>query len=137
MITAIDTNIVSALWSADPSAPAVAETLDRVDREGKLIVCGAVYAEMLAHPKATVSFVDSFLARTRIAVDFDLGAEVWREAGRRFAIYCQRRRRSGGAEPKRLLADFLVGAHALLRANRLFTLDAARYRRDFSEIHML
>src|SRR5271157_3696242 len=117
MITAIDTNIPSALWSAKPLAAGIAEALARAAGDGSLRVCGAVYAELLAYPKATPEFVDSFFRSTRVTVDFELGEEVWREAGRRFAVYCQRRRRSG-SEFKRLLVDFVVGAHALLRANR-------------------
>jgi hypothetical protein len=137
MITAIDTNIPSALWSAKPLAAGIAEALARAAGDGSLRVCGAVYAELLAYPKATPEFVDSFFRDTRVTVDFELGEEVWREAGRRFAVYCQRRRRSGGSEFKRLLVDFVVGAHALLRANRLFTLEAARYQRDFPELQLI
>jgi predicted nucleic acid-binding protein len=137
MITAIDTNIPSALWSAKPVALPVAATLTRAAAEGMVMACGAVYAELLAYPNATQEFVDEFFRRTRVAVEFELSEEIWREAGRRFAAYCQRRRRSGAGESKRLLVDFVVGAHALVRANRLFTLDALRYRRDFPELPLI
>ena len=39
--------------------------------------------------------------------------------------------------PKRLLADFVIGAHALYSADRLLTLDEGRYRRDFPELKLL
>ena len=80
---------------------------------------------------------ETFLGDTRISVEFDLSQDVWIEAGRRFAEYSKRRRRSGVGEPKRLLVDFLVGAHALLRADRLYTPDASRYKRDFPELDLL
>jgi len=67
------------------------------------------YAELLAYAGATGEFVERFLGDTRILVEFDFSREVWL-AGGRFAAYCHRRRRSGGSESKRLLADFLVGA---------------------------
>ena len=67
------------------------------------------YAELFAYPGATGEFVERFLGDTRILVEFDFSREVWL-AGGRFAAYCHRRRRSGGSESKRLLADFLVGA---------------------------
>jgi predicted nucleic acid-binding protein len=38
---------------------------------------------------------------------------------------------SGGGNPKRLLVDFLIGAHAILKDDRLLTLDASCYREDF------
>jgi len=137
MITALDTNIPSALWSGPPLAAGISASLARASQEGTLVVCGVVYAELLAYPGATGGFVERFLEDTRILVEFDFSREVWLSVGERFAAYCHRRRRSGGSESKRLLADFLVGAHAMLRADRLFTLDPARYRRDFPELRLL
>jgi predicted nucleic acid-binding protein len=137
MITALDTNIPSALWSGNPAARSLAASLVRASRDGDLVICGAVYAELLAYPGATAEFVDTFLQNTRVSVEWNLTRDVWAEAGRRFAAYSQRRRRSGGGESKRLLIDFLVGAHALLRAGRLFTMDASRYRRDFPELELI
>jgi predicted nucleic acid-binding protein len=50
MITALDTNIPSALWSGKPFAASVAASLARASQEGCLVVCGVVYAELLAYP---------------------------------------------------------------------------------------
>jgi len=72
-----------------------------------------------------------------IAVDFDLGEDVWRLAATSFAAYAVRRRRSGGGSPKRLVADFLIAAHALLRADRLMTRDAKRYSQDFPNLRLI
>ena len=106
-------------------------------REGSVVICGAVYAELLAHPKVNTSFVDSFLLKTSIAVDFEIGEPVWREAALCYAQYAERRRISGMQEPKRLLVDFLVGAHASLTADRLLSLDASRYAIAFPELQIL
>jgi len=137
MITALDTNILSVIWSGGSEAPDVAASLSRASEEGALIICGPVYAELLAYPRATADFVGTFLTDTRIAVEFELHKDIWTEAGCRFGEYSKRRRRSGAGEPKRLLIDFLVGGHALHRADRLYTLDASRYRRDFPELELL
>ena len=51
-----------------------------------------------------------------------------------YAAYAQRRRRSKDASPKRLLVDFIVGAHATLKADRLLTLDADRYKLAFPKL---
>ncbi|PYT70986.1 MAG: hypothetical protein DMG39_14185 [Acidobacteria bacterium] len=93
-----------------------------------------VYAELLAHPKATESFVNGFLADTGIDVDYEFQQSVWLEAGRRFARYARRRRRTARHGPKRLLADFIIGSHALKQADRLMTLDPKRYKTRFSGI---
>jgi predicted nucleic acid-binding protein len=104
--------------------------------EGGLVVSGPVYAELLAYPKATESFVNDFLADTGITVDFAFEQPVWVEAGRRFARYAKRRRRSARQGAKRLLADFIIGSHAMVHADRFMTLDPKRYARDFPELKL-
>ena len=77
---------------------------------GGLVVAAPVYIELLAHPSASQGFVDEFLANTGITVDFDLDETVWRQAGKSFAAYAQRRRRSQGGSPKRSPVDFVIAA---------------------------
>ncbi len=101
------------------------------------MIAAPVYAELLAYPRATESFVNDFLTNTGIVIDFDLQRAAWLEAGRRFASYANRRRRESGEHPRRLLIDFVIGSHALLQADRLMTLDASRYRRDFPELKLI
>jgi predicted nucleic acid-binding protein len=136
MRTAIDSNVISALWSKEALAPKIAKTLGDAQLEGGLVVSAAVYAELLAHPKSSLEFVDNFLSDTRIAVEFELQTRAWVEAGLRYARYAARRRRSSRDTPKRLLADFIIGCHALIQADRLMTLDARRYQRDFPELKL-
>jgi predicted nucleic acid-binding protein len=71
-----------------------------------------------------------------VAVDFDLDEAVWHLAASGFSAYAIRRR-SGGGSPKRLLADFVIAAHALLKADRLMTLDANRYSQDFPKLRIV
>lgn len=137
MRTAIDTNVISALWSSEPLAGAISALLGEALSQGGLVVCAPVHAELVAHPKATEHFVDEFLKGTGVTVDFILDEDVWRESGRRFAKYAARRRTAQGGSARRLLADFLVGAHALLRADRLATLDNSRYEKDFPELKIM
>ena len=136
MRTAIDTNVLSVLWSKELSASHISRILGAAKAEGGLVVCGPVYAELLAYPKATESFVNDFLADTGITVDFAFEQPVWVEAGRRFARYVKRRRRSAGQGAKRLLADFIIGSHAMVHADRFMTLDPKRYAREFPELKL-
>ena len=105
--------------------------------EGSIVVCAAVYAELAAHPLVSPGMVDRLLAEADITVEFDLDAAIWRKAADAFASYAQRRRRSGGVSPKRLLPDFLIAAHALLSADRLLTLDPSRYKQDFPQLRLM
>jgi predicted nucleic acid-binding protein len=89
MRTAIDTNVLSALWSKELSASDIARNLGNAKAEGGLVVSGPVFPELLAYPKATESFVNDFLADTGIAVDFEFQQLVWVEAGRRFCALCE------------------------------------------------
>lgn len=136
MRTAIDTNVISALWSREPASAGVADTLHRAVQEGALVICGPVYAELMAYPNATPAFVDGFLETTRIDVHTAVSREVWSRSGEAFGAYARRRRASGGGEPKRLLVDFVVGAHALAHAERLLTLDPDRYRTAFPDLEL-
>lgn len=131
MLSAIDTNVISALWSKEPTAHRMAAWLNQAREAGGLVVSAPVYAELQAHPTADKAFIERFLKDTGIQVDFTLSENVWHKAGEAFAAYAARRRTSSGGEPKRLLVDFLVGAHALHEANRLLTLDADRYQTAF------
>jgi len=89
--------------SKEPSAPDIARSLADAKGEGGLVVSAPVYAELLAYPKATESFVNGFLQNTGIDVEFSLQQSVWIEAGRRFSRYAQRRRRATRQNLRRCL----------------------------------
>jgi predicted nucleic acid-binding protein len=101
------------------------------------VICAPVFVELSAIPGLNVQMVRKALAETDIAIDFDLEEDVWMLAAASFAAYAVRRRRSGGGSPKRLLADFVVASHALLKADRLMTLDASRYQQDFPRLRVI
>jgi predicted nucleic acid-binding protein len=132
MTTAIDTNVVIALWDKDETLSEAAQTaLETAFARGNLVVAGPVFAELIAAPGRTEKFVSSFLDETGIGVDWDLGESVWRSAGRAFQSYADRRRKQRDSGARRILADFLIGAHAHIRNYRLLTLDERLYRAAF------
>ena len=137
MRTAVDTNVLSAIWGRESTARELTQRLAEAQSAGSVVICGVVFAEALACPRASESFVREFLAAAGVSVDFDLGEQAWVEAGTRYAACAERRRLSGGGEPKRLLADFIVGAHALVEADQLISLDRGRYGRDFPELKLV
>ena len=137
MLNAVDTNVISALWSGEPAAAGMKELLFNAQRTGRLAICAPVYAELLAYPGATRAFVNAFLEDVQIAVHFSLSKSVWEQAGEAYSAYAERRRKDRAGQPKRLLVDFLVGAHALLSADRLLTLDPARYRTAYPSLNLV
>ncbi|MGH9412221.1 MAG: type II toxin-antitoxin system VapC family toxin [Terriglobales bacterium] len=137
MRTALDTNIISTQWAGTGRAPEMTTLLDDCRREGSLIVAGVVYAELLARPNSSIGLVNEYLISTGIEIALETSAELWEQAGSAYADYCRRRSQSGGGESKRLLADFIIGAHAMRNADRLATLDPARYRAAFPDLVLI
>jgi predicted nucleic acid-binding protein len=132
MTTAIDTNVIVALWDRDGVLSAAAQSaLDSAFRAGNLILAGPVFSELMAAPGRDEAFLDLFLRDTGITVDWDLSEGTWRSAGRAFQAYATERRKQRDAGPRRILADFLIGAHALRRGFHLLTLDDRIYRKAF------
>lgn len=137
MRTAVDTNVFSAMLSGDPdSAPQARAALESARLEGALAVSPAVYAELVAG--RTMEAVDDFFFDKGVEVDWEMDRELWRTAGSRHGAYARdRRRRRGGSAPRRILADFLIGAHALHLTRALLTADTRIYSTYFPELEIV
>lgn len=135
MRTAVDSNVFVALWSSDDEVSRLAESaLDESANLGRVVICPAVFCELAAAPGRDDRFVTEFLRDTSVAVEWDLDEGIWRQAGEAFRGYAARRRKQKEPGPRRLLADFVIGAHAARRANRLLTLDEKLYRAAFPRL---
>lgn len=135
MRTAFDSNVLSAILSRLPEASSLAELLASASSQGALIISAVVCAELSAHPAC--ARLDEVLPDASIDVRWVTTEPVCRLAAETFATCARQRRAPSGGQPKRFLADFLVGAHATLEADRLVTLDAGRYRNDFPRLAIL
>jgi predicted nucleic acid-binding protein len=135
MTTAIDTNILVVLWDPEDSLNLpVRAALDAALGMGNLIVAGPVYAELLGFPSRSEDFLDYFFKESGMFVDWNLNERIWRVAGRAFQAYAARRKRHRDPGPRRILADFLIGAHAQQNSFRLLTLDDGIYRAAFPRL---
>jgi len=133
--TAVDTNVVIALWDKDPTLSSAAQnSLDAAFSRGALVAAAPVFAELIAAPGRSERFVGSFFEETGIGVDWDLSEQIWRVAGRAFQAYAERRRKQRDKGMRRILADFIIGAHALTHGFRLLTLDEHLYRAAFPSL---
>jgi predicted nucleic acid-binding protein len=130
MRTALDSSVLLAIFNGEDGAEQWLEALIRARREGRLILCEVVYAEIAP------AFPDREALEERLRL---MGATVepinndaaW-VAGESFRQY----RESGGPR-EHLIPDFLIAAHALSQADRLAALDRGYLRRWFGDLKLL
>ena len=138
MTTSIDTNIFIALWDdLDTLNNRAQRSLDRVYSEGGLVISGAVFAELVAGPQRSSRMIERFLDDTGIAIEWSINERIWRSAAMAFQAYSRRRRKQKQSQPKRLLTDFIIGAHALESGHRLLTLDSRVFKAAFPKLSVL
>jgi predicted nucleic acid-binding protein len=131
MITAVDTNVLLDVFAADPKyGLGSIRSLKLCQHEGRLVVCEIVLAELsryfnqLDDLKHTLNQLD--------IIAEPLGEKACFTAGQVFLRYRQR-----GGKRDRILADFLIGAHAQARCTRILTRDRGFYRDYFPELEIL
>jgi len=131
MISAVDTNILLDVFLPDTRfAKESARLLRLAYDEGALIICDVVYAELVPQ-FGDRHKLDDTLATLNVSI-LSSNADIAFLAGERWRKY----RNSGGTR-ERIITDFLIGAHAWIKAERFLTRDRGFYKSYFPELSIL
>lgn len=129
MVTAIDSSVLIDVICNDKSfADRSIIALKKARHEGQIIICECVLAEIA--PALMPVDIDTFLNVWDISF-IPSSMETARCAGELYTAFCKRK--SSG----HILADFLVGVHAMTYADRLLTRDKGYYRDYFKKLKIL
>lgn len=132
MKTAVDTSVLLDVIVDDPRwAESSEKALKEAFGAGQLVIGETVLAEIA--PAFDVGDMECFLSDWKIFYQ-PSSLESAKTAGAMFRKYLQRNR---STNPKRVLPDFLVGAHALHHASRLLARDRGYYRDYFQTLDVI
>ena len=128
MATAADTNILLDLFTSGATTGSLSdELLNDARQRGLLLICDVVYAELVPN-FADRDALDEALRAVGATVS-PIDTDIAYTAGLRWGQY----RRAGGPRT-RILADFVIGAHALATADTFLTRDQGFYSTYFPEL---
>jgi predicted nucleic acid-binding protein len=131
VISAVDSSVILDVLTNDPSfAEGSEQVLRKASNEGRLVICECVLAEI--YPALGDSTrCDELL--TDWQLDFVPSSRESAElAGANFSRHLAR-----GGKQGRVVADFLIGAHAQLNADRLISRNRGYVRDYFDELTVL
>ncbi|TPM29371.1 type II toxin-antitoxin system VapC family toxin [Mesorhizobium sp. B2-3-4] len=131
MATLVDTNVLIDIAVRDPVWSRWSRSkMTAALKQGSLIINQIIYAEFSMRYE-TIDDVDSVLPEDEFRRE-GLPFEAAFAASRAFSIY----RRMGGPREK-VMPDFLIGAHAVIRGYPILTRDPTGFRTYFPDVELI
>ena len=131
MITALDSSVLLDVLTNDRThADASERLLRRAMHEGRIIACECVLAEIYPALGSESRF-NEFLSEMQLEYE-PMSREAALLGGQCYERYLRR-----GGTARRVLPDFLIGAHARLQSDRLLARDRGYLRDYFSQLRLL
>ena len=131
MITAVDTSVLIDVFGPDPRfGHQSADALRRCLNEGAVVACDVVWSET----RGAFSNHDLFLGAIR---SLNIGFSALSEGAAIDAGAVWKKYRTAGGKRDRMIADFLIGAHAATLCDRLLTRDRGYYKKYFGGLVIL
>jgi predicted nucleic acid-binding protein len=133
---AVDTSVILDVLTGDAGfGQSSREALRQAYDDGALVVCDIVWAEVRAHFPEEAPFAE---AMNILGLQFDpLKAGTAAQAGALWRAQRRAAKASGVGREGRVIADFLVGAHASLQAEGLLARDRGYFRSHFKGLRVI
>jgi predicted nucleic acid-binding protein len=132
-VISLDTNIVqSALLITDVNHVRARQALENHNSQA-FCICPIVRTEL--HASTSWSLIEEWLDTQEITVIWDMPNVLWDKAGVAFGKYAVMRR--GGQTSRRIVADFLIAAHAEHHDLEMLTFDDTVFKSVFPKVNLL
>ena len=126
MITGIDTSVLIDVFGADPRFGAASALALRAGlNDGAVVACDIVWSETRAAFASDEAF-------ERAMHTLGVGFSPIQEEAAKLAGATWKKYRAAGGKRDRVIADFLIGAHAARQCERLLTRDRGYFKKYFS-----
>lgn len=128
---ATDSSVLIDLISGQGTASdAAADSLRQALHQGPVVLCEVALAEVCTSLKGGAQIMD-------VLVDIGIHYSAMEPKAALRAGEMQRRYRQRGGSRSRTVADFLIGAHAMMQCDALITRDAGFYRDYFKGLKVI
>jgi predicted nucleic acid-binding protein len=128
MITAVDSNVIlDVLLGPTADAETASKALRLAELNGRLVISAICYAEVTGHFPSQAR-ADDFFELIHCSI-----GEIDKDVAFLAGIFYRNYKKRGGTRT-RILPDFMIGAHAQIKADRMLTRDKRFFGTTFPKL---